>query len=404
MNAEKIHVAILPQGTATTSSVVTGPTDEERCMSKATPTLQPVLERLSTFEPTGLPVLSLYLDTGPDQHGRDNYDAFLRKELKVRGQSFPASSPQRDSYEKDAERITAFLNTELQPSANGVALFACAGANDFFEAVQLDARIEEHRLYVADRPHLYPLARLSDQHPPYAVLIADTNSARLLVIGRGTTLRTETVQGEKTRRSSMGGWSQMRYQRHTENIHLRNAKEIVSALERVVSEDRVEQIVLAGDEVIVPLLREQLPASLAERVIDVLRLDITTPEHDVLETTMATLREHDARTDAEAVEEMLGQYRSGQLGTVGARGTLAALERGQVDTLLISATPDAVRNNAPAEGPADPSVAVPGGEDAPIAERLVRMAQQTSAAVRFIEDPALLADVGGVGATLRFRI
>jgi peptide subunit release factor 1 (eRF1) len=47
---------------------------------------------------------------------------------------------------------------------------------------------------------------------------------------------------------------------------------------------------------------------------------------------------------------------------------------------------------------------VPGGEDTPIAERLVRLAQQTSAQVRFIEDPALLADVGGVGATLRFRI
>jgi peptide subunit release factor 1 (eRF1) len=369
-----------------------------------TVTLQPVLDRLSAFEPTGLPVLSLYLDTAPDQHGRDNFDAFLRKELRGRGQSFPASSPQRASYDADAERITNYLGAELQPSANGVALFACSGADGFFEAVQLDARVSEHRLHVADRPHLYPLARLSDQHPPYAVLLADTNAARLFVIGHGTTLRTETVQGEKTRRSSMGGWSQMRYQRHTENIHLRNAKEIVTALERVVSEDQVERVILAGDEVVIPVLREQLPAPLADRVIDVVKLDIGTPEHDVVQTTMAALKQHDARTDAEAVEEMLGQYRASQLGTAGARGTLAALERGQVDTLLISATPDAVRDNAPAEPAPDPAVAVPGAEETPIAERLVRLAQQTSATVRFIEDPGLLADVGGVGALLRFRI
>jgi hypothetical protein len=34
----------------------------------------------------------------------------------------------------------------------------------------------------------------------------------------------------------------------------------------------------------------------------------------------------------------------------------------------------------------------------------VTKAQQTSARVRFIENPDLLADVGGVGALLRFRI
>jgi peptide subunit release factor 1 (eRF1) len=39
-----------------------------------------------------------------------------------------------------------------------------------------------------------------------------------------------------------------------------------------------------------------------------------------------------------------------------------------------------------------------------VADQLVRLARQTSATVRFIEEPALLAEVGGVGAFLRFRI
>ena len=34
----------------------------------------------------------------------------------------------------------------------------------------------------------------------------------------------------------------------------------------------------------------------------------------------------------------------------------------------------------------------------------VAKAQQTSARIRFIEDPQLLKDVGGVGALLRFKI
>ena len=35
---------------------------------------------------------------------------------------------------------------------------------------------------------------------------------------------------------------------------------------------------------------------------------------------------------------------------------------------------------------------------------LVALARQTDAEVRFIEDPALLRDVGGVGALLRFSL
>ena len=39
-----------------------------------------------------------------------------------------------------------------------------------------------------------------------------------------------------------------------------------------------------------------------------------------------------------------------------------------------------------------------------LSDELVTRAQQTAARIRFIEDASLLADVGGVGALLRFRI
>ncbi|MBP7778849.1 MAG: host attachment protein [Acidobacteria bacterium] len=313
-------------------------------------------------------------------------------------------SPQRLSVEADTERITTYLRDQLRPSSNGVAIFACAGAADFFEAMQLDAPFAEHRLHVADRPHLYPLARLADQHPPYAALIADTNAARLFVFGRGVTLRSDEVQGTKVSRTSVGGWSQARYQRHVENYHLKHAKELVEALDQVVREDGVEQIVLAGDEVITPVLRKQLPKHLNDRIIDVLRLDITTPEHQILKATTDALREHDGDTDADEVRRLLDQYRAGQLAVVGALATLTALTRGQVDVLLISASPDAVHDDTDtdAQRPGDPD-ANPG-ETVPIVERLVGLARTTGARVTFIEDPALLADMGGVGAMLRYRI
>jgi len=41
--------------------------------------LTEVLDRLASFEPTSLPVISLYLNTQPDQHGRANFAPFVRK-------------------------------------------------------------------------------------------------------------------------------------------------------------------------------------------------------------------------------------------------------------------------------------------------------------------------------------
>lgn len=354
--------------------------------------LNDLLDRLAAFEPSGLPVLSLYIDARADQHGKDRFEPLLRKELPDRARTFRAHSAERQSFDRDAERVRLYLRDEVVPQANGVALFACAAA-ELFEAVQLEVPFEETRLYVADQPHLYPLARVLDQYRRYAAVVTDTHWARIFVFGLGRAVDAEEVKSRKTRRSDVGGWSQMRYQRHADNFHLWHAKEVVEALSRVVREEDVEAVVLAGDEVILPLVRQQLPRELEERIIDALSLDVRTPEHEVLAASLESFRRYDARTDAEKVRRMLDEQRAGGLGVVGARDTLAALQAGQADELLISASPQAVR---PEEGtPADPVA---------LAEELVTRARQTSADITFVEDAALLADVGGVGALLRYRL
>src|ERR1041384_4245359 len=102
-------------------------------------TLDQHLDELATFEPVGLPVISLYLNARPDRHGRDNFDGFVRKEFSAVAKSFAPESLERMNFERDAERIKEYLRDELRPSANGVAVFACYGAGGYFKALQLDA-------------------------------------------------------------------------------------------------------------------------------------------------------------------------------------------------------------------------------------------------------------------------
>ncbi len=382
-------------------------------------TLQDIIERLADFEPVDLPFISLYLNAQANEHGRADFERFLRKEFGNLLRTYDAQSPAFASFERDVERINEYLSNELRPESNGVAVFACAGAEDFFQAVQFEAPIENHRLYVYNQPHLYPLTRVLDQYPRYAVLVADTNRAQLFVFARGKAVAREEVQNVKTRRSQVGGWSQARYQRHNENYHLHHAKELTDILERVVREDGVEHIILAGDEQIIPLLREQFPKAVEEKIVDVLSLDINTPEHEVFDATLEVMRGHDAQNDVERVQRLFDAYRSGGLAVVGSQDTLEALAMGQVEELLVTASQQHIegdKDDVAILSTSDVEVTEPvvAGQDGAVAEiesdsvivsaDLVARAHQTSARVTFIEDPSLLAEVGGVGAFLRYRI
>jgi peptide subunit release factor 1 (eRF1) len=246
----------------------------------------------------------------------------------------------------------------------------------------LAAPFDAHRLYIAHQPHLYPLARILDEYPRYLAVLTDTHSARIFVFATNTMVKSEHIESPKTKHHKQGGWSQARYQRHTENVHLQHAKEVVDAVARIMLDEAIDTILVSGDDVILPLLREQLPKPVAARIVEILKMDVRAPEHEVLAATMAALRERDAVGDREHVDELIGAYRANGLATVGSANVRRALELGQVDELVITASP----------------------ESSDEANELIRQARNTSAKVRFIEDAALLAPVGGVGAFLRFKL
>src|SRR3954465_12227557 len=114
------------------------------------------LDRLAAFDAGPFPVVSPYLHLRPNEGGRHNFAPFLRKELSERIDTYASSGPERESLEKDAQRI-AEQTDALDGSLNGPAPFACSGA-DLFESIPLAAPIDGHKLYVSDQPHLYPLA------------------------------------------------------------------------------------------------------------------------------------------------------------------------------------------------------------------------------------------------------
>ena len=375
-----------------------------------TPSLSQRLESLAALEPSPFPVLSLYLSLSTNQNGREDYQPFVRKVFRERAKALPEQSPERESFDADVKRIEAHLESDDARAGQSLAIFASSGS-DLFEVVPIDAPLAEHALFVGSVPHLYPLARVIENYPRYAAVMLDTNKARIFVFG-GETEREKTIVGEKTRRTSKGGWSQARYQRRADNFHLHHIKEVVDTLDRIVRDEDIQHVVVAGADVAMPILREQLPKELADKIVEIGSHEEGESD-SFLERTMAALREKDAETDVEKVQELLDAWKSGGLGVAGPEATLSAFQLGQVDELIITGSPDTLKpvQRLPDDAaPGDVQVVTsnPGGavdeRQVKLSDELVTRAQQTAARIRFIEDASLLADVGGVGALLRFRI
>jgi hypothetical protein len=109
-----------------------------------------------SFEPTTFPVLSVCLNTRRDQHGHTPDAArYLHREFKALARTWAPSSPERHGFDRDVERIVSYATDKIDSAANGVAIFACWGAEEFFEAIQLTIPVSDNCVYAYNQPDLY---------------------------------------------------------------------------------------------------------------------------------------------------------------------------------------------------------------------------------------------------------
>lgn len=384
-----------------------------------------LIEKLAAFEPNGSKLISIYLDAQAGQNGRDAFAPWLKTQFYEYSVQFERSEELQNKYGEIQERINNFLANEAETSANGIAIFASVEDGGLFETIQLEEPFPNNRFFVFDRPHIFPLVRIVEQNPQYAVLWADTNKADIYIFGgedmlsaeNDTHAKVEEIKSETMSRTKVGGWSQARYQRHVENFHLQHAKETVAELEKLLRNSKVEHLVLCGDETtVMPVLRPQLSKETEDKVIAVLNMSQYASEEEIREKTHEAISMENAVKDKAEVERMIGAAKSSaQLGTLGVKDTLAALSNGQVEQLILSASFDAIRYNerevkevlreyAMGDDNSTSDELPVASEKRQIGDELIIRALNSAAKIVFIEDDSMLTEAGGVGAILRYNI
>src|SRR5215208_2592486 len=217
------------------ASMATDPVQQIRELEHDTPPaidLAATLARLAASPPsTEAPYLTVSLDWRPEGSAPGRFQAAEPKRSERRAPREEDGAPRRPAWQQlrrdldetvksygprgaafqsltaDMERLTTYLDQELDPAAHGVVVIACH-QQGVFEPVPLDVSVDTG-FTVGPIPSLRQLVHAVDDYPPYAIIVADQRDAFLWLMAGQTWDRGVDLEATGyPRKQQQGGWSQ----------------------------------------------------------------------------------------------------------------------------------------------------------------------------------------------------
>lgn len=280
---------------------------------------------------------SLYLDTRwKDEQQRERVRIFTKNKLSEINLAAHPLEVQR-SLEKDIHRIESYVEAlikhALPVEVAGVALFACS-AHDVFLTYSSTIPFA-NQCSLATHPYVAQLACVGDEYENALVAMVDTESARIFEMEWGEILSKLDIEHEVPGRHKQGGWSQMRFQRHIQDQMERHHKEVADQIVRLFDKGIYGNVILYGQDHILASFRSFLPERVQERIIAKMPLDILASENIVKEKTLDILRQHERQKEEARVAQLIGAAKSGGLGVLRLYDTLEALNKREIQLLLL---------------------------------------------------------------------
>ena len=356
--------------------------------------------------------VSVYLDTD-----RAHENALTAIELRWRAASERLAEAGASQASLDAAAAVAGAPGE----ARGYAVFARAGAVAFTGALDAPPRREIARL--APLPHLMPL--LAQRRPPIPHLRVSATrvGGEIVAVGGSGQGWRDWVAGQDwpVHKTSVGGWSEPRFQRSVEETWNENAKTLAAEVDAAAARIGARHVIVSGDVRARSLLLEHLATPLRESAT-MLDEEVSADSQAMTEAADRALSDWAGRHCRERFDDWQARLAHG-LAVQGLARTMAAFRDGQVSDLFLADDPSSTA--AAWIGPAGNDLAASREElleldvPEPAADRadaaIVRAIARTDAELHFL--PADLVEAGnpeacggiarpldGVCATLRFSL
>lgn len=370
--------------------------------------LQAKLEMLTAQPSTEHPYLSVYLDWRPDGNSVRAAVRELENQLGTIEARLKARDADLQSFNVDRQRIMEYVSTEAPVDVQGLAIFAC-DAESIWEAIPLQVPVET-KIVEGRFPQTFNLARIMDDFETYAVVLADAQESRILVISLNQAEQVGSTEAdEKIKRGTAGGPSQMLFQRRTDNVIKAHTKDIADQLGRIMKRYDVQHVIIAGNDSIKGLVLNSLPKTIQDKLVDYITLDIAGNIPAIMEATEPLMQQVEAQQETDDLAMLEEQVGANRLGVVGVVDTAMAFTKGQVQTLIMHQNFNSTGGECPNCGALRagmrPTCPYDGAEmqQVDLREMFTARALQQSSAIQIVAASDFLDQHEGVGAVLRWR-
>ena len=336
-----------------------------------------LLRELTQLAQSERSILSVYLDL---EQGWEKAEHFVAQESR---RLLPVLEPQeREYFRTSVSLLTEYIKEKKQNGFNGpgIAFFVDLGA-DYLKGVELKMP-PEPLLAVDKEAIIHPLALQYDEYEPIGVIMIDAHCARVLIVAGRSIDDMDRFCRNIHHLSKVGGWSQMRYQRRRLKQVQHFAKDVVEKASAIFTKARVRRVLIAGRDRMVTALENELGHSWQSKIITKMRWDLDAADMDFLKRIKPIMEQAERDEEKQLLQQLVNEIRRGGLGIGGVAEARSALKMAQVDTLFISKSLTFA-----------------------VSEELTSLAKSTGASVEFVpKENKILADLGGVGALLRYKI
>lgn len=370
---------------------------------------QTLVRRLAEWIPGDAPVMSLYLSVDGRRLPRKvDYELRLDEALRrARDLAADLDKRARGSVEQDCAAIVAFVRERFERgSTRGLALFS-SSSNGLWEDVELPRPVRNH-VDVGPSANVLQLEAVLETYPTTCTALVDHQNGRLFLAHLGCIEEISEVSDDVPNRHDQGGLAQMRLQRHVDDHRQKHLKHVAEELFHLQERRNFDHLILAGATEVVAELERELHDYVAKRVRARIVLPVTAPAQEVLERSLALDEELEAQREREEAERLLEAVAARRGAVGGLDGVLSAVWEARAGELLVDGElrhPGSVCGTCGRLASTNGSCSACGGRTEAVrdvVETGVAVALRQGCRIESITQDGLLAEVGGIGAFLRF--
>jgi len=372
------------------------------------------IRQLAQFESPSGCAISFYFQPHTPQNKSHREEAILIKDL-VRDALRKAERNGNDAaMRQDLEKVLEIAEGLHGNHSRGKAIFACREQGIWHE-FDVPPRLGRSQITVNSRFHLRPLVDAKSGLPRTCIALVNRKKARIFELQENEiTQKLDLEFGPSPavpRSDGFQGYEAGHRERHVENTTMQHFKMFAESLVLLCNKEKLEALLIGCQDDSWPEIEAQLPTALKQKLRGRFAID-------VLSATAEEVRQHANRILTEAkltermalVREVMGESQRNGRGATGLKHVLNALERQEVQTLLLVRDFKAEAVECPNCRHLDTRMvktcAVCGHETRAlndVCDSLVDLALRNGAEIRLVDSDADMEKAGYVAALLRFR-